>query len=115
VQVRRPHSEHLTRIVEHAISDVRNRFADSDPAIAHHVLYGTVGQHPGHLAIIIAFADAQALRRARLQGLCDRIRHALMQLLRDEGYPTEYLSRDQIRFISSEKIEVAQGPWPLFR
>jgi hypothetical protein len=115
VQVRQTHSERLTRIVEHAISDVRESFATCDPAIAHHVLYGTVGEHPGHLAIFIAFADAQALSTARHQGLCGRIRQALFRQLAEEGYPTEHLTPSQITFVSTEDIEVAQGPWPLFR
>jgi hypothetical protein len=115
VQVRRTHSEHLTRIVEYAMSDVRESFATCDPTIVHHVLYGTVGEHPGHLAIFIAFADAQALSTAHDQGLCGRIRKALFRQLAEEGYPTEYLTPDQITFVSTEDIEVAHGPWPLFR
>lgn len=115
MQVRKPHSDQLIRIVEYAIVEVREAFSDSEPAIANHVLYGTMGEHPGHLAILVAFANETALDRARQEGLCDRIRQTLVRTLAREGYPVEYLSSDQITFISNEEIEVGSGPWPFFR
>jgi len=115
VQVRKSHRDQLTRIVEHAILEVREAFTDSEPAIANHVLYGTMGNHPGHLAILVTFADEAALGRARQDGLCERIRQTLVRTLAREGYPVEHLSADQVTFVSKEEIEVGRGPWPLFR
>ena len=106
---------HLAGIVAFAMRDVRARFAESDPPVVHHLLYGAVSEDPGLLSVFFLFEDDAALEWARRQRVLTRIRQVLLGVLTEEGYPVECLSPDQISFGSEEEILISDGPWPFYR
>ncbi|HET6312691.1 MAG TPA: tetratricopeptide repeat protein [Chloroflexia bacterium] len=101
--------------VNRAIWHVREVMRESTPPIVDQIYFGAMDIDPKNLFVAFAYADSEALERAKQQGHFDLIRREFLAALQEAGYPTHALPSDKIDFVSKQEVDEQGGPWIYFR
>jgi hypothetical protein len=102
----------LEAIVEDAAQRVMTSVARAEPAVVHHLFYGSMGVDPERLVVWYVFETDAAQETAEESGLLANLDKRTRCALRTHDYPTPAVDRIAVRFTSLEDIErEAGGNW----
>jgi uncharacterized Tic20 family protein len=102
----------LEAIVEDATQRVMTSVARAEPAVVHHLFYGSMGVDPENLVVWYLFETDTAQETAEESGLLANLDKRTRCALRTHDYPTPAVDRIAVRFTSLEDIErEAGGNW----
>ena len=79
----------LEKIIKKSIEETVSEYSTCLPKIVEHFFYGAIEIAPQYLVIWYLFDRNSDLAEAQASGLCERIRRATVQHLKDHGYPVQ--------------------------
>ena len=79
----------LEKKIKKSIEETVSEYSTCLPKIVEHFFYGAIEIAPQYLVIWYLFDRNSDLAEAQASGLCERIRRATVQHLKDHGYPVQ--------------------------
>lgn len=94
----------LKKKIKKSIEETVSEYSTSLPKIVEHFFYGAIEIAPQYLVIWYLFDRNSDLAEAQASGLCERIRCATVQHLKDHGYPVEAIEGPELLSIGKTTI-----------